>query len=311
MAKTKLLEAPNRCTANCRHCRKCEYKYLKTDKKWQDGGVCPVCGEDRRCERMANNGMPVCQMHGGGSPHKLRPSGQPRIHTVTLLERVAARQNDPKLLEQNVQIAAISERMGDLLTRIDSGESSKAWVEIKDKLPQYFDKVTELWTAYERAYQALNADNTPYHKDKVREAFFALRDFINDNQEQDTLLEIVNQGAGASMTWEEYADYAERARKIVDSQRKWELDKRYYITAKEALQIPVRVYNLLEQYITNPQEKAALYSAIEQDLLRYSDKDNFAQVTPIPRPVIEEVLEAKRQELMRETHGVGRLTIEG
>ena len=60
-----------------------------------------------------------------------------------------------------------------------------------------------------------------------------------------------------------------QALRLVDSQRKWELDKRYFISATEALALPLRLYQLIEETTMDPHTRNALVIGLENEVLRF------------------------------------------
>ncbi len=248
--------SPQTCTANLKNCPPkrggCGYHYQKGDARWQDGGVCPVCGFSRRCTWPVrpdlNGGQTICRMHGKGSYRQGRVGRRPPKLDIpsNVLERAKQREGDPTLLEMRVQIAAIVNRAEEIQQMIDVGESAKSWQDLHRMLPAFIYKARQLWLNYQRAFdQAQREGNTPENLSKMRDSLFAMNDLLT-GPDLDNLLAVIEKGRNVNLANREYIETAIQANRLVESQRKWELDKRYFISATEAMALPLRVYQLIE-----------------------------------------------------------------
>ncbi len=138
----------HRCHANNKRCnsKDCEYRYKKTDNRWQDGGVCPDCGTNRRCRSMATKGYNVCRMHGSGSPNINKPAGRPMLPQnvrkkylpTRLKETYELALHDPLLIEFQRDLALQETIITDLLAQIDdTGESGQFYKRLKQTYSQF------------------------------------------------------------------------------------------------------------------------------------------------------------------------------
>lgn len=266
----------HRCAGNLKTCPEsrggCGYRYKKTDTKWQDGGKCPKCGFDRRCNANRVVGYRVCTNHGAGHPHKGKYPGRPPKNgrrPQQLVDRILERENDPNLLEMRFEISALRERLEQLLDKVDSGQSSAAWKKLQTALPAHFDQLESLWTIYGRAMTALKQDQTPENRQRAQEALHGLGDYLTDRSTRHDILNTVDEGTNASLSWDEFADYADRLRRLKDSQRKWELDKRYYITVTEAMALPTAIYNIITERVKDPDTMKWLLAGLEEEIMNF------------------------------------------
>ena len=283
---------PQTCTANLKNCPSkrggCGYHYRKGDARWQDGGVCPVCGFSRRCTWPVrpdlNGGQTICRMHGKGSYRQGRVGRRPPKIDVpsNVLERAKARENDPTILEMRVQIAHLCNRAEEIMEKIDKGESDQAWRDLHRMLPTFVSQARQLWKNYQRSVSQAQANNTPETIGKMKDALFAIEDLLT-GPDLDNLLAVIERGRNVTLANKEYIDTAVQALKLVEGQRKWELDKRYFISATEAMALPLRVYQLIEDTVMDKAVRNALVAGLELEVLRFqrtSDRPTTLESPP-------------------------------
>jgi hypothetical protein len=190
------------CTGNTRNCSLrrggCGYRYKKTDKKWQEGGVCPNCGLPRRCTNPPVDQMTVCWMHGAGSPKRgtMPVAYKDRVKTF-LPKRMAQTYEeaitDPKLREYDSDLALLKSIQIDLEQRLDSGESGKAWKEIGEELPAFVKALKGLWTDYLVAQQNAHRNPTEQTQKELQHVMTTLNAFIKGDR-PDYLMSIIRRG---------------------------------------------------------------------------------------------------------------------
>ena len=274
------IKNPNKqtCTANLKNCSPkrggCGYRYLKTDTKWQEGGKCPQCGMDRRCQWPVrpdlNGGKTICRVHGMGSYRQGRVGRRPPKLDIpsNVLERAKQREGDPTLLEMRVQIGALVNRSEEIMQKIDIGESSKSWQDLHRMLPAFTSQARQLWKNYQRAVMAAQQNNTPETIGKMKDALFAVEDLLT-GPALDNLLAVIEKGRNITLANKDLAETVLNTMKLIDSQRKWELDKRYFISATEALALPLRLYQLIEETPMDKAVRNALVAGMELEVLRF------------------------------------------
>src|SRR4051812_49433793 len=101
-------------------------------------------GTGEQCKNVAVHGYPVCRFHGAGSKDK--PGGRPIVHgrySKFLPERLAGRYadaiSDQKLLELRDEVALMGVRLGELLERVDTGESAQRWKALQAAYTEFQD----------------------------------------------------------------------------------------------------------------------------------------------------------------------------
>jgi hypothetical protein len=88
------------------------------------------------CKANAVTGRSVCYHHGGASrtglAHPNLTTGRYSKHLPTRMgERYQQALADPELLAMREEVALIDSRLSDVLSRVDTGESGKAWAELQ------------------------------------------------------------------------------------------------------------------------------------------------------------------------------------
>jgi RNA polymerase subunit RPABC4/transcription elongation factor Spt4 len=222
MAREKLRKL--KCKANTTSCRKCHYRYLKTDDK-SPGATCPQCGEPRRCDKWAVAGFEVCNTHGAGS--KKRPGGRPTqtgIYSKYLPKRIASRYEeflgDPTNLDLDNEIAIAKARLSELLERADSGESYNAWADAKD-----------IYTDLTKAIKA--------------------GDVLTSNACLQDLNKIIGRGVHDYASWAEIRVQTAHYVKLVESQRKRQVENNQMITAQQLTYLMAAVIAIVGRAIKN------------------------------------------------------------
>src|SRR5436305_15207335 len=92
----------------------------------------------KRCGKAAAAGREVCRLHGGAS---LRGVAHPNFAhgryskclPDRLIGRYEAAQRDPELVAMRDEIALVDVRIGELLSRLDSGESGATWALLRQR----------------------------------------------------------------------------------------------------------------------------------------------------------------------------------
>lgn len=135
-----------------------------------------------------------CAVHGGLTPSglaspNLRNGRYSKYLPAGLYERFMEAQNDPTLFELRSEVALVDARVGELLQRLDRGDSVDAWKLLSEK----FDELDE----------AIKG------KGDAQAVLFALG----------ALKGVIDQGIGDWATWKEISLQVEQRRRLVESER--------------------------------------------------------------------------------------------
>jgi hypothetical protein len=190
----------------------------------------------QRCKKDAIPGRVVCHMHGGRSPtgiaspqykHGRYSRGMP----VRLRARYEQATTDPKLLELREEIALLDARAGDLLSRVDTGESGALWRELMQARAMLL-AARRAGNAEEQA-EALNA-----------------------------ILDLINQGHTDYRAWSEVGSVLEARRRMVESERRRLVEMQQMITSEQAMLLIGAIGGIVKAHVP---DKIAL-AAISQDI---------------------------------------------
>ena len=209
------------CTAKNKNCRKCGYRYPAGSKLTE----CPECGYPRRCGSKAVRGSNVCRMHGAGN--KKSPGGRPPttgIYSKFLPKRIASRYEeflgDPSNLDLDNEIAVAKARLSELLERADSGESYNAWADAKN-----------IYTDLTKAIKA--------------------GDVTTSNLCLQELNKIIGRGVHDYASWSEIRVQTVHYVKLVESQRKRQVENNQMITAQQLTYLMSAVIAIVGRAIKN------------------------------------------------------------
>lgn len=219
-------------------------KYFYTE----DGKA--ICGAKNKrlmpCMKSPVQGRNRCRLHGGTSPRgiahpRFKSGGFSRDVPSRLAQRYENAVADPKLLELRADIAVVEARIGDLLSRVDSGESGAMWRSIK--------------TLYNDMRAAAQASD--------QQKFAAL---LNE------LGRVINKGQNDYVAWDEVLKTITSRRRLVESERKRLVEMKQMMTAEQAMGMLGFVVNVIKKrvYEIVPGEVGQkLLATISADISRY------------------------------------------
>lgn len=184
-----------------------------------------------------------CRLHGGKS---LGGIASPTFKTgikskyalpPRLQARYSAAVDDPALLEQRHEISVLDARLGDLLGRVDTGESGAIW--------------NALMTARGDLLMARVSSN---QKD--------MAEALN------TIISLISKGHTDYQAWREVGTALDQRRKLVESERKRLIELQATITSEQAMLL---MNALLMAVKANVSDRGAL-SAIQNEFLRLTTR---------------------------------------
>lgn len=202
----------------------------------------PICGSPlrnkthKRCRNSPAKGRHRCRYHGGKS---LRGVNHPNfvdgrysnLVPDRLTEGYERSRQDPEILALREEIALIEARIGDLLKRVDTGESGATW-----KLLQ---------KTYKESTSAIRKGDQAEFQEKYAE-----------------LGKVLNKGVSDYSAWDEIMRSIAARRKLSDSERKRLVDMHQMISTEEALAMLQFIVKTMRTHIKDRQ----LLKDISEDL---------------------------------------------
>lgn len=216
-----------------------EYPMQSTTGAEQKASKRKHCGAKRRdgkpCRAWAmSNGR--CRMHGGASPkgaaHPRTTSGRySRDLPTRLRDRYEEAIADASLLELAAEAALLDARLGEILARLDRGESG------------------ELWGALEKEAQA--AQRYSKDPDRARSHLAAV-------------FRLIQQGAQERERWDEITDLIEYKRKLAETERKRLRDSNYIITVQQLNVLLAFILDSIKRHVSDGEALRAISSEFDR-----------------------------------------------
>jgi hypothetical protein len=188
---------------------------------------CPLCGEKTTfggyCVNYPVKGMTRCRMHGGSTPvGEKNPNFTHGRYSKNMPPRLITRymeaKSDPDILVLKDEISLIEARLGDLLSRVDSGESGIIWKRLSE------------------AFEAFNVARN--QKDASLMMTYL--------EEMHTL---IKKGKSDYAAWNEVSSILELRRKLVESERKRLIQAQQVITVDKVMTLLGAVDNIIRSHI--------------------------------------------------------------
>lgn len=179
-----------------------------------------------------------CRLHGGKSLGGIAsPTYQTGRYSKYLPARLSARyqeaRTDGELLALREEIALTDARLGDLLARVDTGESGALW-------RQLMDVRMELITAIKASDQ------------KGQKEYIGL------------ILDLISQGHADYHAWGEVAAVLDQRRRLVESERKRLTEMQQMITAERAMVLLNAVVGVIQTHVHDRTTLAAISTDIQR-----------------------------------------------
>lgn len=202
-----------------------------------------------RCKQSAKLGSTKCHYHGGAtpkgiaSPHTTHGRYSKYLPT-RLLERYGTATQDDQLLVLRDEIAVIESRLGDLLLRVDTGEAGAAWKAVRKAHDELAESI---------------------HSKDSGKMLSALRDMDR----------IIGRGMADYAAWGEVYNLLEQRRKLVESERKREIEAQQHITAQEALLLVSALLDSVKRNVTDPIAR----TAIQTDFIQLTTRQDSERIS--------------------------------
>ena len=181
-------------------------------------------------------GINVCGTHGGRS---LRGIAHPRASTfrhskdlpAKLLKDYEKYRNDPEILNLADEIALIDTRLGELLQRVKVREAGALWIKARAE-----------FIAMDAALDAGDADSAQRAKD--------------------VLDDILREGQSDYFVWSEVFQLTENRRRLVETERRRQVDMKLYMSAEQAWALLGAVVAIIREHVTDKKQLSKISRAI-------------------------------------------------
>jgi hypothetical protein len=190
------------------------------------------------CGSWPVKGRTRCRMHGGktlvGTASPNYRSGRYSTYVPTgLRARYEQAHTDPDLLSLRSELALVDARLGDLLSRVTTGESGQLWMDLR-----------KAHRAFTRARLAQD----------VHQMSVALA-------KQELIIESATQDHAA---WAEIAELIEQRRKLAESESKRLVALQYVLTHEQALLFMHRLVDIITQHVPDKKALSAIIVDLQQ-----------------------------------------------
>jgi hypothetical protein len=193
------------------------------------------------CGGLAMRGISKCRSHGGaslkGEASGTFKNGLRSKYITAIPQRIKSdlenlRKRDD-LLRLNDEIALIDSRLLDILKRVDTGEAGQVWAELR------------------KAHRAFVEAKMMGEAGKG-EMLAAMR-------QMEALIE---RGASDYFAWGEACKLIEQRRRLVESERKRELEQQEILTGKEAAMLFNALLSIVNEHVTDRDTKQRIQAAV-------------------------------------------------
>jgi hypothetical protein len=185
-----------------------------------------------QCRNQAINGTTKCRMHGGASLAGVAsPTFKTGRYSKFLPERLAGKYAealaDQNLLALRDEIALVGTRLGELVARLDTGESERRWQLLQD--------------AYADLQAATRQNNAAAFKTALAQLGAAL-----------------DAGGQEYALWREIAELTEQRRRLVDSEHKRLVSMQQMISTEQAVVLLAAITDIIRRNVADPQAVAVI-----------------------------------------------------
>lgn len=175
-------------------------------------------------------------MHGGKTPRglastKFKTGRYSKDIPARLIASYELTRSDPRILEQREEIALIHARILDLIQRVDSGESGHLWRSIRKQ--------------YETLVEAIREQD----RDRMRLALAALD-------------QLITRGTTDYKAWEEVTHQIDRKQRLIESERKREVELQQVITMDQMLVFMKVQQDAILKVVTDKRQLADLFNEL-------------------------------------------------
>lgn len=177
-----------------------------------------------------------CRLHGGKTPSGIaspqyKTGRYSKVMPTRLRPRYEEAQQDGALLELREDVALIDARLGDLLSRVDTGESGALW--------------GRLLTAKAELMDARRSGDT-----------------ITITTALNTILELISKGHADYQAWREVGMVLDQRRKLVESERRRLVEMQQTLTVEKAMLLIGAIGGIIKAHV----DDRAILAKISTDI---------------------------------------------
>lgn len=201
----------------------------------------------KRCEATNRDGTTCsawamtngrCRMHGGKTPvgtaaSQFKTGRYSKYLPARLAGRYQESQADTKLLELREEVSLVDSRLADLLSRVDTNEAGYWWKELQRIHREYHEAVKK-------------------------------SDIAAMSKSLAELWHIIQSGVSDYAAWNEVYGVLEQRRKLVESERKREVEMHQTITAERAMLLIGALTGIIQSHVTDNGIRAAIAADVRK-----------------------------------------------
>lgn len=177
-------------------------------------------------------------MHGGKTPvgtaaSQFKTGRYSKYLPARLAGRYQESQADTKLLELREEVSLVDSRLADLLSRVDTNEAGYWWKELQRIHREYHEAVKK-------------------------------SDIAAMSKSLAELWHIIQSGVSDYAAWNEVYGVLEQRRKLVESERKREVEMHQTITAERAMLLIGALTGIIQSHVTDNGIRAAIAADVRK-----------------------------------------------
>ena len=203
------------------------------------------------CRKSPISGRNRCRLHGGTSPRGIdspnwRGRGYSKDIPSRYLERLDQILEDPELAGSRQELALLDARMGELLSRLEDGDTKEAWYLIESIANSLDDAIEAKPIEGEDAYETL--------LERGRAVAGKLHGILAKHRAD-------------GKTWEELYDLVDLRRRVSQAETKREVDLSGSLTAKQAMALVAAIRAAISETVTDEAMRGLLNQRIFTQIL--------------------------------------------
>ena len=203
------------------------------------------------CKKSPLQGRNRCRLHGGASPRGVdSPNWRGRGYSRDIPSRYLARLDqileDPELAGMRQELALIDARMGELLSRLDDGDTKEAWARVEEVMNSLDDAIEAKPIEGEDPYEML--------LERGRKIAGILHTTVQEHRAD-------------GKTWDELYEVVDLRRRVSQAETKREVDLSGSLTAKQAMALVAAIRAAISETVTDEAMRLLLNQRIFTQIL--------------------------------------------